>query len=72
MRDIIWTVIVLWLAWKIVDAIKGVSQKKSQTQGYNSQTYKREGEVKINKTGNQQKTHFKPEDGEYVDYEEIK
>lgn len=72
MRDIIWTVIVLWLAWKIVDAIKSVSQKKTQAQASNSQNNRREGEVKINNIGAQQKSHFKPEDGEYVDYEEIK
>lgn len=79
MRDIIWTVIILWVVWKIYDAFKLVS-KATQKQSFNSQnnqTYqasandKKEGEVKVNKMGEKQKTHFKPGDGEYVDYEDI-
>lgn len=74
MRDIIWTVIFVWLVWKIVDTVKGVSKTRNQANnsGNNTNYYKKEGEVKIDSHGPQQKTHFKPEDGEYVDYEEIK
>jgi hypothetical protein len=77
-RDIIWTVIVLWVIWKIYDAFKSVSKPKTQTHGYNSQqnnnyhNQKKEGEVKIDPNAPKQKSHFKPEDGEYVDYEEVK
>lgn len=72
MRDIIWTVILVWLIWKIVDTVKNVSKSKAQGYNSNQQQYTREGEVKINNIGPQQKSHFKPEDGEYVDYEEVK
>lgn len=78
MRDIIWTVIIVWVVWKIYDAFKNVSKPKTQTHGYNSHQHnnfhsqKKEGEVKIDPTATKQKSHFKPEDGEYVDYEEVK
>ena len=36
MRDIIWTVIILWVVWKIYDAFKLVS-KATQKQSFNSQ-----------------------------------
>ena len=79
MRDLIWTVIILWVVWKIYDAFKFVvkpSQKQTvnsqKSQSYqNSSNYKKEGEVKVEKMREKQKTHFKSGDGEYVDYEEI-
>ncbi len=73
MRDIIWTVILVWLVWKIIDAFKGVSNMQAQRVNTQKQPYRRkEGEVKIESTETSHKPHFKPEDGEYVDYEEIK
>lgn len=77
MRDIVWTVILIWVVYKIYEAFKSVSKNRTQTQGFNqNQTnyYRntKEGEVKVDSKTANQKTHFKPEDGEYVDYEEIK
>ena len=71
MRDIVWTVIIIWVVWKIYDAFKNVSKTKSHSQGFNQKQQRKEGEVKIDKTV-EQKSHFNPNDGEYVDYEEIK
>ena len=74
MRDVIWNIIVLWVIWKIYDAFKLVT-KTNHTNASNSnknQTYqKKEGEVKIENLNKNQKSHFKPSDGEYVDYEDI-
>ncbi len=76
-RDVIWTVIILWVVWKIYDAFKNVSKARTQTQsheGYSSQhnsNRQKEGEVRVD-VNSKPKTHFKPGDGEYVDYEEIK
>ena len=76
LRDIIWTVIIIWVVWKIYDAFKNVSKPKTQTHGFNPQQnnndQKKEGEVKVDHSAPKQKSHFKPNDGEYVDYEEIK
>lgn len=38
----------------------------------NQQSQRQEGEVKLESTQSTHKPHFKPGDGEYVDYEEIR
>jgi hypothetical protein len=70
-RDIIWTVIVIWVTWKIYDMFKNISKSKPQPIKSNNYNQKKEGEVRIEKNV-KQKTHFNSNDGEYVDYEEIK
>lgn len=75
MRDIIWTVILVWLVWKIIDTFKNASKMQTQRVNTNNQQQynrRKEGEVNIESTHTGHKPHFKPEDGEYVDYEEIK
>lgn len=77
MRDIIWTVILIWVVYKIYETFKSVGRNKTQSQGFNtSQTsyyhHSKEGEVRVERNTTNQKSTFKPEDGEYVDYEEIK
>lgn len=69
MRDIVWTVIVIWIVWKIFSIFS--SKSKSQNIPSANAQNRKEGEVKIDKTVNQ-KSHFNANDGEYVDYEEIK
>lgn len=81
MRDVIWTIIVIWIVWKLYDAFTSFSRTKarstvnpyghSQQQQAYQQNSRREGEVKIENKG-ESKSHFKPDDGEYVDYEEIR
>lgn len=80
MRDFIWTVIILWVVWKIYDAFILVtkSNHKQPFNSQNNQSYqappsnnKKEGEVKVDKISEKQKPHFKSSDGEYVDYEDI-
>lgn len=76
MRDVIWTVIVLWVVWKIYDAFKHVTKTSENQSGkfYKSQgssNRAREGEVKVDKMGENLKSHFKPTDGEYIDYEDV-
>lgn len=45
--------------------------KKTQSPNKSNNTQRKEGEVKI-ETNIQQKSYFNKNDGEYVDYEEIK
>lgn len=72
MRDVIWTIIVLWVVWKIYDAIKKISTSQTKTSN-NTYQYKKEGEVKIDNLNiNNKKSNFHSTDAEYVDYEEIK
>ena len=70
MRDIIWTVIGIWLLWRIIDAFRSFSSssRKAQNNPLNNQ----------NSTESQshnpqpKKGELKSDAGEYVDYEEIK
>lgn len=71
MRDIIWTIILIWLVWKIYNMFKGVSKTKTQPIHKNTSQQRKEGEIRIEKNVHQ-KSHFSENDGEYVDYEEIK
>lgn len=48
------------------------AQRVNHQQNNRQQNSRREGEVKIDSTQTGHKPHFKPGDGEYVDYEEIK
>ncbi len=68
MRDLIWTIIIVWVVWKVYDAFKSISKAKPQRTDSYSQ---KEGEVKIDRHVNL-KSHFNPDDAEYVDYEEVK
>ncbi|MBI3520069.1 MAG: DUF4834 family protein [Bacteroidetes bacterium] len=69
MRDIIWTVIMIWVVWKVYDTFKSMSKTKPQ-RANQSRYHQQEGEVKIDRNVNL-KSHFNPDDGEYVDYEEV-
>ena len=70
MRDIVWTVIVIWLIWKFLDMFKNVSKPKNQPI-HNNYQHQNEGDVRIEKNV-KHKSHFNTNSGEYVDYEEIK
>lgn len=77
MRDLIWTIIILWLVWRLYESFKTINKASVNKQGfYNPNQQQRrqqkEGEVKIDKNAPKQKTYIKPEDGEYVDFEEVK
>ena len=78
MRDFIWTVIIIWVVFKIFNLIKGVTVKKTvifnNYQGQNSTSKKPEGSVTVEANSKQTSKSPKQDlnDGEYVDYEEIK
>lgn len=66
MRDVFYTVVVIWIVWRIYHSFQ--SRKNFTRQ--QSQTRPREGEVTI-ETGQSPKS--KSDDkGDYVDFEEIK
>ena len=76
MRDVIWTIIAVWVVYRIYEAIKSskvhIYQRHEHTHNYNAP---KEGEVKIEAKPPQQHTERKPNSdkgGEYVDFEEVK
>ena len=73
MRDIIWTVIIIWVIWRVIEAFRTVSnasrkaqQNAGHTQNHN-QTYNQNSNPSQPKKG-----ELKSDAGEYVDYEEVK
>lgn len=77
MRDVIWTIIVVWVVYRIWEAIKSsrvyIYQKHEHNHNYNNG--QREGEVKIDAEKQGHHADRKPNSdkgGEYVDFEEIK
>ncbi|WP_317900002.1 hypothetical protein [Aurantibacillus circumpalustris] len=71
MRDFIWTLIIVWLIYKIVDIFKSSSAKRSFN---NSQTENKtnvHSSPKEKDIKNAVKKHLNNE-GEYVDFEEVK
>jgi hypothetical protein len=73
MRDLIWTIIGIWVIWRIIEAFRSFSSsKRTQT------TYTRQHNQQQDNTYNttqdppQKKGELKPDAGEYIDYEEIK
>ena len=75
MRDVIWTIIVVWVVYQIYRAIKStrVNVFQNNQHNYNAQ---KEGEVKIERESSSRNDGSKKPNsdkgGEYVDFEEIK
>jgi len=74
MRDVFYTILVVWIVWRIVSAFSSNKTKAqnitSTTEQYNN---KKEGETTVEFMPPKSKaTKLKDDAGEYVDYEEIK
>ena len=70
MRDVFFTIMVVWLVYRIYNSIKG--SKTFIFQKHEHHHYKNEeGKVKIKQAESKKQTTTADE-GEYVDYEEIK
>lgn len=72
MRDIIWTLIIVWLIYKVIDIFRAIPAKKlsdrqdqdGNTSGHTFSTPERDLKSAAKKRANNE--------GEYVDFEEIK
>jgi len=74
MRDVVWTIIVIWVVWKIIDSIKArtVVFQRHEHHHHNASA-QREGNVSIDQSNVRKPNRpVQKDDGEYVDYEEIK
>ena len=74
MRDVIWTIIAVWVIYRIYEAIKAskVYIYQKHEHHYNAP---KEGEVKIDAKTQEHHSERKPNSdkgGEYVDFEEVK
>ncbi len=69
MRDVFYTILVVWVIWRILNAVSLVRTK--QTASSNTKSSKKEGETTVDFIPPKKKS-FADDEGEYVDYEEIK
>ena len=67
MKDIFYTLLVVWLLWRIINSVNSHRAKRANQQ----QTSSKEGETTVNFVPPKKKNVGDVE-GEYVDYEEIK
>ena len=73
MRDIIWTIIGIWILWKIIDAFRSYSSSRNTSNYRNQQRDNYQDNTQnTSQKPPQKKGELKPDAGEYVDYEEIK
>lgn len=73
MRDVIWTLIVIWLIYKLVDIFRG-STKKSFVNNSTTQSQQTESKTTFTSKKDPKEVIQKSADkeGDYIDFEEIK
>jgi hypothetical protein len=70
MKDVFYTLLVVWVIWKIVD---GLNASRLRSRNSHVSSNERYGETTVSYAPPTEKTKKKfPDDGEYVDYEEVK
>jgi len=78
MRDVIWTLIVIWLIYKLVDIFRGSTKKSfannSTSQNQGSQNQRTENTTNFSSKKDSKDVIQKSADkeGDYIDFEEIK
>lgn len=77
MKDIIWTLIIVWLIYKFIELFRSAATKRTST-NHSEQTYNRTQAAPIHNTSRSEKDvknainkHLN-NDGEYIDFEEVK
>lgn len=70
MRDVIWTIIIVWLVYRIYAAFS--NRKTVVFQKHEHHHYEKEATVVNTEENNTKKSSKKIDDSEYVDFEEIK
>lgn len=77
LRDVIWTIIIVWLIYKLVDIFKGSSKKSyagnnSNTQNNQGQNYNSNTNYSAKKDTKEAIQKSADKEGDYIDFEEIK
>lgn len=71
MKDIFYTILVVWIIWKIINSVNTIRSKQAASVK-NDQHSRRPGETTVEYVPPKNKRKNDDDDGEYVDYEEIK
>lgn len=71
MKDVFYTLLVVWIIWRIMNSVNTIRLRQSTTD-HNYQNTKKQGETTIDYVPPKNKNKRDDDEGEYVDYEEIK
>lgn len=72
MRDVFYTVLVIWILWRVFNSISSYRTKQASNVNNPSQNNKRrEGETSVDYVPSTKKK-ISDDEGEYVDYEDLK
>ena len=73
MRDIIWTVIIIWVIWRLIAAFRTFSSVSGRVQNNDGNQQNYQNNTSQDKESTQpKKGELKSDAGEYVDYEDVK
>jgi hypothetical protein len=67
MRDVFYTILVVWILWRVMSSVNTMRSKNSHPQ----KPSPKQDNIKGNYSANSKKS-FSDDEGEYVDFEEIK
>ncbi len=72
MRDVIWTIIIVWVLYRLYNAFFSAGKKTVVYQKHEHHHYNEEGKVNVENVATHKKNPKKIDDSEYTDFEEIK
>jgi hypothetical protein len=70
MKDVFYTILVVWIIWRVLNSISTIRSKQAGAKQTNANN-RRTGDTTVDYVPPQSKSKF-DDAGEYVDYEEIK
>ncbi|HEY1038244.1 MAG TPA: hypothetical protein VGF30_02515 [Bacteroidia bacterium] len=72
MRDVIWTIIVVWVLYRLYNAFFSGSRRTVVYQKHDHHHYNQEGKVNVETNTAAPKKPKRVDESEYTDFEEIK
>lgn len=72
MRDVIWTIIIVWVLYRLYNAFFSANKRTVVFQKHEHHHYNEEGKVNVEDVSQKPKNTKKVDEGEYTDFEEIK
>ena len=71
MRDVFYTILVIWILWRVFNSISNYRTKQGPSVNNPSPNKRREGETSVDYVPSTKKK-ISDDEGEYVDYEDLK
>ena len=71
MRDVFYTILIVWVVWKVIDSISTYNKRGGNSTNTGQSIKRAEGETSVDYVPPTKKK-INDDDGEYVDYEEVK